>query len=188
MIAAFILFVSIGLDTLAVSLSFGIAGLPRSRWARVGLTFALFEGLMPIVGLLIGARLSTVLGDLAGYLAAAALILVGILAIREALSGDDGDTTPQVSAADNGRLLLAALSVSLDELAVGFSLGVLAVPVGLSLGYIAAQAFVFTFAGLWLGQHAGAHIGERAELISGVILTLLGVALLVSEITGSQFL
>ncbi|MDQ6693239.1 MAG: manganese efflux pump MntP family protein [Chloroflexota bacterium] len=189
MLAALILFVTLGLDTLAVSVGLGLSALPRTLWLRVGLTFALFEGLMPLVGLLAGQGLSASLGEWAGYLAAVLLIVVGLLAIREALS-DEEDSEGVLRADDlsGKRLLLVGLSVSLDELAVGFSLGVLAVPVGLALVYIAAQAFALTFLGLALGGRLGERVGERAELASGVVLSLLGVALLVSQATGSHFL
>lgn len=167
-----------------------MSGLPRRRWLRVGLTFACFEGLMPIVGLLIGHRLGTLLGEAAAYIAAGILIVIGGLEIREAIMADDDDDDP-----DDGEdrekqhpLILTGLSVSLDELAVGFALGVLDVPLGPALGYIAAQAFVLTFIALRLGRRLGHHLGEREELAAGIVLALLGVALAINEAMGSQFL
>lgn len=186
MIAGIVLFLSLGLDTLAVAVGLGLSGLPRNRWWRVGLTFAFFEGLMPVVGLAVGTRLGHAMGVWADYGAAALLILVGVLAIREALADDDeDDKAPSV---EGRQLLLTALSVSLDELAVGFSLGVLHVPVGPALVFIAVQALGVTFLGLSFGRRIGARIGERAELVSGVVLTLLGVALAVSAATGGHLL
>ena len=85
-----------------------------------------------------------------------------------------------------GPLLLAGLSVSLDELAVGVSLGVLGAPPGFAFAYIAVQAFVLTFVGLALGQRLGARLGERAELVAGIALALLGVALFVSTAVGRE--
>lgn len=185
MIAAAILFISLGLDTLAVAVGLGLAGLPRARWLRVGLTFALFEGLMPLVGLLAGHTLTDELGDVAGYIAAGVLILVGLWTVREALSDTERDEAAVIP--QGSRLLLTGLSISLDELAVGFSLGALRVSLAPALIYVAAQAFVFTFLGLSMGRRIGARLGEMAELVAGMVLTLLGVALLVSQITGRQF-
>ncbi|MBA3945594.1 MAG: manganese efflux pump [Herpetosiphonaceae bacterium] len=191
MIAIALLFLSLGFDTLAVAVGLGVGGLPRERWLRVGVTFACFEGAMPAVGLLLGQGLTQVLGDWASYAAAVILIIVGVLAIKEALE-DDHDEQEQHAAVlsrTSGRsLLLTGLAVSLDELAVGFGLGVLRVPVGLALGYIAVQAFAITFIGLAAGQRIGERLGSRAELISGVVLTLLGSMLLLSQATGLRFL
>ena len=186
MIASIVLFLSLGLDTLAVSVGLGLSGLARNRWWRVGLTFAFFEGLMPIGGLIVGARLGRAVGVWADYGAAALLILVGVLAIREALSDDDDDD--KASSVEGRQLLLTALSVSLDELAVGFSLGVLHTPIGPALAYITVQAFGVTFLGLSFGRRIGERIGERAELVSGVVLTILGIGLAVNAAMESHLL
>jgi putative Mn2+ efflux pump MntP len=134
---------------------------------------------MPVLGLLLGHRLGPLMGHAADYVAGALMIVLGIRAIREALDDDDEeeDEAARLLTAGSG-LLLVGLSVSLDELAIGFSLGVRHVALGPALGYIAAQAFVVTFIGLSLGQRLGKKLGERAELASGILLALLGIALL----------
>jgi len=112
----------------------------------------------------------------------------GILAIREALD-DEAKPGEAVDALLSGRsLILTGLSIGLDELAVGFSLGVLGVSLGFALAYIAVQAFVLTLVGLFLGEHVGARLSDRAELMSGIGLCLLAVALFVNEATGAGFL
>src|SRR5207247_5113823 len=98
------------------------------------------------------------------------------------------DSSPLPGTPGGRPLALLGLSVALDELALGFSLGVLRVPIGPALGYIAFQAFVLTFVGLSAGQGLSGRFGERAELASGSILTLLGIAMLVSQVTGVRFL
>lgn len=201
---------SLGLDTLAVALSLGIAGLARSQWIRVGLTFAFFEGAMPVVGLVIGQRLSGFFGEIAGYAAAGILIVLGGLEIREALLEADDERSGRtllvaVAGLEPGGLDPAALppgkltstwhamisrglSVSLDELAIGFTLGVLQAPIAPALAYIALQAFGVTFLGLWLGRRVSVRLGEYAELAGGILLVLLGIALVLGEATGLNWL
>ena len=182
MLAAVALFVSLGLDTFAVAVGLGVKGLPRAQWRSVGLTFALFEGLMPVLGLLIGRQASASFGYTAHYSAAALLIAFGAWEIREALLDDDDDAAtddPAIAAAVHLRSVwITGLSVSLDELAVGFSLGVVGVVPVVALPLIGLQAFGLTFLGLALGKRLGARLGERAELAAGVVLLVLGVAML----------
>lgn len=185
MIATIVLFASLGLDTLAVAVGFGLSGLPRSRWLRLALTLAAFESGMPIVGLLVGQRLGPALGALATYLAAGLLVVIGLLAIREARADARRANQPSRPPEAEARpLLLTGLSVGLDELAVGFSLGVLGVSLGPALGYIAVQALALTGVGLLLGERLGARLGARAELVSGVVLAALGLGLFLNEAIG----
>lgn len=195
MIAIAALFVALGLDTFAVALGLGVAGLPRERWLSVGMTFALFEGMMPLVGLVLGQHAGTALGSAGGYAAGILLLALGGWEIREALTeGETAEAEPAArvhagfTAPGSGSILLTGLSVSLDELAVGFSLGLLHVPLAPALAYVAVQALALTFAGLWLGRRAGARLGERAELAAGIVLAVLGAALVLSEATGTGLL
>ena len=60
MIAQVAVLLALGLDTLAVGISFGLAGVPTSHRLRVGLVLALYSLLMPSIGLLAGEALSEV--------------------------------------------------------------------------------------------------------------------------------
>ena len=84
-----------------------------------------------------------------------------------------------------GRQLLLALSVSLDELAIGFSLGSL--PLGKTLSpltlclYIGIQGFVMAALGIALGRALRARLKplkEWSELIGAFLLIALGIWLL----------
>ncbi len=187
------LILSLGLDTFALSVALGVAPLPARTRLRLALTFAAFEGLMPAVGLLIGRPLGDAIGGWAVYIAGALLIGTGAWMLREGLDDDDDDDESgdgegaKILAAASARglsLVGIALSVSLDELAMGFSFGVLRLPVVPALVAIALQALVVSLGGQWLGQRAGAALGERAEVLAGVALCLLGVGFIVARLLG----
>ena len=74
--------------------------------------------------------------------------------------------------------MVLGLSISLDELVIGFSLGLLGLPVGLVIAAIAVQAFTVTQLGLRLGSHVSERLREAAELIAGLALIGLAIALL----------
>src|SRR5579862_2422549 len=114
MLAVLAVVLSCGLDTLAVAASIGLAG-SGNRW-RIGLVFAAFEGLMPVIGLLLGKVLEGAIGGIAFAIGIGLLALVGIYMLAF-------DSCENVRDLQGAKVLLAGLSVSLDELAVGFSFG-----------------------------------------------------------------
>ena len=69
---------------------------------------------------------------------------------------------------------MVALSVSLDELAVGFTLGLLHIPILLACVLIALQAFTLTLIGTAPGSCDRQKSGEASGLLSGLVLTATG--------------
>jgi putative Mn2+ efflux pump MntP len=82
------------------------------------------------------------------------------------------------------QLLVLCLSVSLDELAIGFSLGLFNVPILAAAAYIAGQAFVLTLVRTTIGQLVARAEWERSELLSGLVLTALAIFLLAEKLLG----
>lgn len=166
------------LDTFAVSSALGLAGLrPRDR-LRIGLLFALFEGGMPLIGLLVGAAAGLLVGDIADYIAVVLLIGLGLhmLLIRDQEEGAELLTRTRGFA-----MLGLGLTISLDELAMGFTLGLLRASALAAVLLIAGQAFVVTQLGLRLGSRLSDQVREGAEQLAGLGLLVLGLALLASR-------
>jgi hypothetical protein len=67
---------------------------------------------------------------------------------------------------------------SLDELAIGFTLGLLRLPAGLVIVLVALQAFILTRLGLRLANRLSERLREGAERVAGLALTALGLVLL----------
>jgi manganese efflux pump family protein len=80
-----------------------------------------------------------------------------------------------------------ALSISLDELAVGFSFGLLGLPVVPILLLIALQALLVSLAGQWIGRHVGQRVGPYAEQLVGPILCLLGAWFIAAQLLEVPF-
>jgi len=181
------LVLSLGLDTFSTSAVIGIAPLPRQTRMYLALSFAICEGLMPAVGLIVGRPLGQAFGHWSLYVAAVLLIITGLWILRDALEDDDdGETSAVTRAVATGGIPLVgvALSVSLDELAVGFSFGVLRLPVVPAIIAIALQALVLGLCGQWLGAKVGRTIGGRAEMVSGGVLCVLGIGLACARLSG----
>jgi putative Mn2+ efflux pump MntP len=176
-----VLVFSLGLDTLTVAVSLGIAGIGRRNRFRVGASFATFEGGMPLVGFVAGRLISGATGDIASWVGIVVLFAVGAYMVSESFSGED---EPNFSIDTWRGLLLTSLSVSLDELAIGFSMGALGLPIVLAVVLIAAQAFLLTFVGTALGNRIGERLAERAEMVAGVVLAGLALVLVVEKLVG----
>ena len=170
----------LGLDTFAVSSALGMSGLPRQRRLRVSLVMAGFEAAMPLLGLAVGAPLGRAIGSVSDYIAAGILIVFGLYTL---LSGD-GEEEGLARLAQSGGwgALALGVAVSLDELAIGFTLGLLRLPVVTVVILIGAQAFVVSQLGLRLGSRAGAWLREASERLAGLALLALGVGLLTSSL------
>ncbi|HLZ22103.1 MAG TPA: manganese efflux pump [Ktedonobacterales bacterium] len=196
-LARLILFaLPLGLDTFALSTVLGMTPMPLRRRVRLALIFAATEGLMPAAGLLMGLPLGHAIGEWSNELAGALIFGVGLwMLLKERHEDDkdgdrdanDGEAAQIVRIAMKGGWAVAglALSISLDELAVGFSFGVLGFPLAPALAVIAIQALIVSLAGQWVGMHASRTIGERAEHLAGPVLCLLGLWFIVGHLLGA---
>jgi putative Mn2+ efflux pump MntP len=172
------------LDTFAVAAALGMTRPTGAQRIRYSLLFAAFEGGMPVIGLLVGAGLGRVIGDWSEYVAIAAL--VGLGAYMLWARDEDEERVRKLATSRGPAMIALGLSVSLDELAIGFSLGLLNVPIVPAIVLIAAQAFVVSQVGFALGTRIGEATREGAERLAGAVLIVIAGALLVGKILGAS--
>jgi putative Mn2+ efflux pump MntP len=177
-----ILFVlPLGLDTFAVAAALGIRGLPERQRLRVSLLMSAFEMAMPIVGLLLGRALGQLVGSAADYVAIGVLALLGawMLVHEEA---EEGEKVVQLAEGQGVAMVMLGISISLDELAIGFTIGLLHLSLWLAVLLIGLQAFAFAQLGLRIGARLNATLRERAEQLAGVALLGLAALLVVEKL------
>ena len=179
------LILPLSLDTFAIASALGMTKLTGAQRVRFGLLFAAFEGGMPVIGLLIGAGLGKIIGGWSDYVAIAALAGLGAYML---IGHDEDEERVRKLLGSSGVAVIAlGLSVSLDELAIGFSLGLLSVPIVPAIVLITAQAFVVSQIGFALGGKVGEAAREGAERLAGAVLIVIAGALLVARILGHSF-
>ncbi len=171
------LVLSLGMDTLVMATSLGF--IKTKGKLKIALAFACAEGLMPLIGFAIGQNAGQFIGHSASVIGGFALIGVAIWLIFFAV---DVEVEKLGHKLVGWALVVTALSISLDELAVGFSIGLIGVPVGLTIFLIAVQAFLFTTIGLTFGARLKPFFGEWSEKLAGIILGLLGVWILIAAV------
>lgn len=176
------LVVPLGLDTFAVAAALGIAGLKAEERLRVSLLFTAFEVGMPLVGFFGGRLVGNVAGDAADYLAILVLIGLGVYMVWPKSEEQENERLGLLGRTRGLAAIGLGISISLDELAIGFTIGLLRFSILLIVILIGVQTFVVTQLGLWLGERVGERIREGAERLAGIALTALGLILLVEKL------
>lgn len=172
--------VPLGLDSFAVAAAIGATGATEARHRlRISLVFLIFEGGMPLIGLGLGAVLARGIGQVADYLAGAAVILVGGWMLIH--DDDDDNKASRLTRSTGFALLALGLSISMDELAIGFSIGLAHLPAVEVVIALALQAFVAAQIGLAIGAKISERWRERAEKVAGIALILLGAYLITAK-------
>lgn len=167
----------LGVDSFAVAAAVGALGVGGRARLRVSLIFVLFEGGMPLIGVGLGAPLARAVGAIAGYVAIAVLIALGLWMLLSR-GEEEEERAARLLSAHGLPLIGLGLSISLDELAIGFSLGLTGLPIAAVVVAIALQALVASQLGMALGGRLAERFREGLERVAGVVLILLGLALL----------
>ncbi|WCE05924.1 manganese efflux pump MntP family protein [Pseudoxanthomonas sp. JBR18] len=155
---------------------------------RVGLIFGVVEAITPVIGWLIGSAASSYVKAYDHWIAFVLLGALGAHMIWKALTEDDEADEAEASADRHGNLVtlaLTGLATSIDAMAVGVGLAFVNVPIFVVAGVIGACTFTMVTLGVMAGRALGAMIGRRAELAGGVILILVGAAILYEHLSGA---
>jgi manganese efflux pump family protein len=173
MLALLVAALAVGLGNFGASISIGLSGTTRATRVRVGIVFGIFEAGMPLVGLLAGRGVARALGDISGYVGGTLLIVIGAWQLIQAFrAGHGGGLAPPTSLR---RLLLTGLALSMDNLVVGFSLGVQHTSIAEAIVVFAAVSVCLSLLGLEVGRRLGAAVEVSAEYVAGAVLMAIGL-------------
>lgn len=168
--------VVIGANNLAVSLALGALPEPPKRWQAVSI-FGAFEFVVPFVGMWLGRQASQFLADHTSWLGAALLAVLGVWTLVSGLRDGPRDEKLARRATSVGGLTVLALVLSVDNLVVGFSLGLGDVEPWIVAATIASFSMAFAWLGITAGNEARRHWEKWAGVGAGVVLLLLAGAL-----------
>ena len=176
--------VALGLsfDTFAVSLSYGVLRNKILFWqaARIALVLAIFQGGLTIAGYFLGSLISDLLKASDHWIALGLLSFLGIKMIIEGIRRDDNSEVK-----DYSKLLIlitVAVSTSIDAFAVGVSFAILDIMIWVSGIIIGAVTFIASMTAIRIGKSAGSHLGQRVEIIGGIILMSIGIKIFIEHI------
>ncbi|MDS1030349.1 manganese efflux pump MntP family protein [Bacillota bacterium LX-D] len=171
--------VALGTDAFSMAVGIGLVGIKWRRIIFISLLICAFHIFMPLIGLFLGSLLGKAIGRFASFIGAIVLLFIGIQMLREGLKSNKELTNvaEAIPKAYNSlwEVMILALSVSLDALTVGFGLGTIQVSLQLTVLIMGLVAGLMTATGFLLGKKLGHWLGEKAQIIGGLILVLIGV-------------
>jgi putative Mn2+ efflux pump MntP len=176
---------AVAMDAVAVSVSAGIAR-GRATWGeslRMGGTFGAFQALMPALGYAGGAFFRDAIADYDHWIAFILLGLVGGHMILESRSTELDK--PPADPFGWKSLLLLGFATSIDALAVGLTLSLLEVPVGVAVAVIGGVTFALCVPAVHMGARLGSRLAHRAEFIGGLVLIAIGTQILIEHLSGA---
>jgi putative Mn2+ efflux pump MntP len=173
------------IDTFVLGTALGAAGISKQERLRTSLILTAFEAGMPLVGFLAGAAIGAAIGGWASYLAAAVLAVIGVVMLLAAAGDEDDEQKLRLLETARGwSVLILGLGISVDELAVGFGVGLLRLPLLLLIVLIAAQAFVAAQLGMRLGSRLAESARHAAGRIAGLLLIAAATMVVIEHAAG----
>ena len=183
----FVIAVGLSMDAFAVSVCKGLsAGRVRLGHAlTAGIWFGGFQALMPFLGWLLGSRFQSFISSVDHWIAFLLLGLIGLNMVRESRSQEEEEVG--ASFAPKAMLPLA-VATSIDALAVGITLALLpGVNIAAAVLFIGCITFILSAVGLKVGNVFGLKYKNKAEMVGGAILILMGLKILLEHLGVIQF-
>lgn len=157
----------------------------KKEWS-MPIAFAIFQGIMPLIGFLIGSIFAEFIGKIAGFLTAGIFFFLSGKIIVDNLKGDHDAVCPVDTSKINKFtftiLLVQGLATSIDALAVGITFISLPFSVFIAVGVISLVTALLVSLALIFGKTLGKLFGSYAEWIGAGILLVLAIKSLVSAI------
>ena len=176
--------VALSMDAFAVSACKGL-NMRVMNWKRagiIGLFFGAFQAIMPLLGWLLGKQFEQLITSVDHWIVFALLSLIGGKMIYDALKGGNEADCPTEDKLDIKELIGLSFATSIDALAVGISFAFLNVQIVPSVVTIGITTCVLSMLGVAIGQKFGAKYQDRATLIGGIVLVLIGLRILLEHL------
>lgn len=176
-----ILAVSLSMDAFAVALCKGLAlrKLNIKSCLIVGAWFGAFQGLMPLMGFLLGSTFADKITSVDHWIAFALLAIIGGNMIKESLEKDEEKVNSSLGVKT---MLVMAIATSIDALAVGVSFAFTDFEpdwfVYVAFVLIGIITFTLSALGVKVGNIFGTKYKSKAEFAGGAILIILGLKIL----------
>lgn len=177
--------IGLAMDAFSVSLANGLnePKMHIKKMCAIAGVFGFFQAFMPMTG---WVCIKTVISffsafeKLIPWIALILLLFIGGKMIIEGIRSDGNSEKPSVGAF---ALFIQGIATSIDALSVGFTIAEYDLWHALAASLIiAAVTFVICMGGLVLGKKFGTKFSNKAEVLGGIILVIIGIEIFVNGI------
>lgn len=166
--------------SVTISNSFVYGSESRRRMLLMPLFFGVFQGLMPLIGYFLGGVAATLIERYAGIVTLVILGIIGGNMVHEGAQAllhpdEDGDEPGDVARLTIGTLIFQAIATAIDAFAVGVSLRAQSVEILSASAIICCTTAACCVVALAIGQRLGRLLGDRAEVVGGIVLICIGL-------------
>lgn len=178
--------IGLAMDAFAVSICKGLS-MKKMNWKNaiiIALYFGIFQALMPMIGYFLGTTFESFVTTFDHWIAFILLALIGGNMIKESFDNEDEKKNDKV---DFKTMIVLALATSIDALAVGIAFAFFDVNLLLAVAIIGIITFIISIFGVKIGNKFGDKYQNKAELIGGIILVILGIKILLEHLNIISF-
>ncbi|MCQ2600124.1 MAG: manganese efflux pump MntP family protein [Treponema sp.] len=179
-INSILLGVGLAMDAFSVSMANGLKE-PKMKAGRMCLiagVYAFFQFAMPMIGWICVHTIVVYFAAFEKFIPWIALILllfIGGKMIFEGIKGGDEDDNEEKKLGI-GILLVQGIATAIDALSVGFTIAEYNCAMALLASLIiAVVTFAICIAGLIIGKKVGTKLNNKASILGGVILIIIGI-------------
>ena len=162
----------LSLDNFRLTIALGAFKLGWRRALRMAVVFGFWDGLSPLIGLLIGRYFGQAVGPVAETIGPIVLGAYGLYLVVRSLQTETPEDLDERMA-----LFGIPLALSLDNLIAGTGLGMLGFPPVVTAAVFGTITALMTFLGLQLGGAIARFIPIRSDLLSSRGLSIMTVVL-----------
>lgn len=185
--------VALATDAFSVTISntFAFDDHRFSRLMRMPLFFGLFQFGMPLAGYFVGGIAAELIEKYAGIVS---LVILGFIgsnmlysgykALKEDASEEDEEEAQQeaqqgaqqsATTLSYGKLVFQAVATAIDAFAVGVSFRAHSVDILVASTLFGVITAILCTIALFIGKKLGSLLGDRVEMVGGVVLILIGL-------------
>lgn len=179
--------IGLAMDACAVSMANGLnePKMKKQKHLLIAVMFGIFQGIMPLIGYFVGHAFIKYIEKFIPWIALILLGFIGGKAIYECLKNKEEEETSSYKELTIKMLFLQAVATSIDALSVGLTISDYSIIRAITCSAIIMLiTAIISFVAVIIGKKFGTKLGNKAELLGGIILIAIGLEIFISGIIG----